>query len=252
MRPVRSMIEFKQIIGRGTRLYDGKDYFTIYDFVKAYEHFNDPEWDGEPLEPEPVTPRPPRGGEDDPPSQSGDPGDPLPPEPRPERITIRLADGKERAIQHMSVTSFWSPDGRPMSAAQFIEKLFGELPALFKDEDELRRIWGSPDTRKALLEGLAEKGFADEQLREISKIISAERSDVFDVLAYIAFAMPPISRHDRVESRKPKILSSYDDKLQLFLDYVLSQYVKEGVSELDQDKLPALLQLKYRGFRRRR
>ena len=52
MRPINSMIEFKQIIGRGTRLYDGKDYFTIYDFVKAHQHFNDPEWDGEPLEPE--------------------------------------------------------------------------------------------------------------------------------------------------------------------------------------------------------
>ena len=48
MRPINSMIEFKQIIGRGTRLYDGKDYFTIYDFVKAHHHFSDPEWDGEP------------------------------------------------------------------------------------------------------------------------------------------------------------------------------------------------------------
>ena len=57
MRPINSMIEFKQIIGRGTRLYDGKDYFTIYDFVKAHHHFNDPEWDGEPLEPEPKEPR---------------------------------------------------------------------------------------------------------------------------------------------------------------------------------------------------
>ena len=55
MRPINSMIEFKQIIGRGTRLYDGKDYFTIYDFVKAHHHFSDPEWDGEPIEPEPKT-----------------------------------------------------------------------------------------------------------------------------------------------------------------------------------------------------
>ena len=54
MRPINSMIEFKQIIGRGTRLYDGKDYFTIYDFVKAHHHFSDPEWDGEPIEPEPA------------------------------------------------------------------------------------------------------------------------------------------------------------------------------------------------------
>src|SRR5438874_10054014 len=51
MRPINSIIEFKQIIGRGTRLYDGKDYFTIYDFVRAHQHFADPEWDGEPLAP---------------------------------------------------------------------------------------------------------------------------------------------------------------------------------------------------------
>ena len=57
MRPINSMIEFKQIIGRGTRLYDGKDYFTIYDFVKAHHHFSDPEWDGEPIEPEAQRPK---------------------------------------------------------------------------------------------------------------------------------------------------------------------------------------------------
>src|SRR3984893_17077283 len=74
MRPVNSMIEFKQIIGRGTRLFDGKDYFTIYDFVKAHEHFNDPTWDGEPVEPEPKAPKSPR-----PPILPG-PG-PIPPEP---------------------------------------------------------------------------------------------------------------------------------------------------------------------------
>lgn len=242
MRPVNSMIEFKQIIGRGTRLYEGKDYFTIYDFVKAYEHFSDPEWDGEPLEPEPVKPRPPKGAPDEPPT-----GDP-PPEPRPprsERIEIRLADGKERQIQSMAVTSFWSPDGRPVSAAQFVEKLFGELPQLFKDEDELRRLWGAPDARRALLDGLAERGFGDEQLREMAKIISAERSDVFDVLAYIAFAMPPITRSERVEARRPKILSAYDVQLQTFLDFVLGQYVQEGVGELDNEKLPSLLELKY-------
>ena len=51
LRPVNSMIEFKQIIGRGTRLYEGKFYFTIYDFVKASDRFKDPEWDGEPEPP---------------------------------------------------------------------------------------------------------------------------------------------------------------------------------------------------------
>ena len=73
MRPVASMIEFKQIIGRGTRLYDGKDHFTIYDFVKAHHHFSDPEWDGEPLEPVEPEPRPPRTGDGAPDLLTGEP-----------------------------------------------------------------------------------------------------------------------------------------------------------------------------------
>lgn len=247
MRPINSMIEFKQIIGRGTRLYDGKDYFTIYDFVKAYEHFNDPEWDGEPLEPEgPKKPRPPRGGGEEWPAGGDDEGGEDDPPPRPRKITIKLADGKERTIQSIMSTMFYGPDGKPMSAAQFIERLFGELPSLFKDEDELRTLWSQPDTRKALLESLAEKGFGDEQLAEIRHMIDADKSDLYDVLGYIAFALSPITREERVTTRKAHILSQYDDKVQAFLDFVLAQYVQEGVSELDQSKLTHLLQLKYR------
>ena len=145
----------------------------------------------------------------------------------------------------MMSTSYWSPDGKPISANQMIEKLFGELPRYFKDEDELRRLWSKPDTRKALLEGLADKGFGGEQLGEISRMISAEKSDIFDVLAYIAFALAPITRSERVEARRGVIFSRYDSKLQVFLDFVLRQYVAQGVGELDQEKLGALLQLKY-------
>jgi type I restriction enzyme R subunit len=248
MRPVNSMIEFKQIIGRGTRLFDGKDYFTIYDFVRAYEHFNDPEWDGEPVEPVPARPR----GEGQGPTPTGDDeanGGPEGGEEEPvaqRKIKIKLADGKERTIQHMMATTFWSVDGRPMSAAEFITRLFGDLPELFKDEDELKALWCQPDTRKALLRSLAEKGYGDEQLNEIKRMINAEKSDVFDVLAYIAFALSPITRAERVDARKSEIFSHYDPKLQAFLDFVLSQYVKEGVGELDQAKLPKLLELKYR------
>ncbi len=241
MRPINTMIEFKQIIGRGTRLFDGKDYFTIYDFVKAYEHFNDPEWDGEPMEPAAATPRPhreERGGIED-----GGGGEYEPETPK--KIKIRLADGKERTIQNMMATSYWSPDGKPISANQMIEKLFGELPHFFKDEDELRRLWSKPDTRKALLQSLAERGFGQEQLSEISRMINAEKSDVFDVLAYIAFALAPITRSERVQARKGKIFTQYDGKLQAFLDFVLAQYINQGVAELDQEKLGHLLELKY-------
>jgi type I restriction enzyme R subunit len=242
-RVINSMTEFKQIIGRGTRLFDGKDYFTIYDFVKAYEHFNDPEWDGEPKElvkPAGREPHPkPEGMAED--------GDDFEHEPqqKPKKIKIKLADGKERSIQSMMATTFWSPDGRPISAAQFVEKLFGELPQFFKNEDELRRIWSKPDTRKVLLASLAERGFAGEQLAEISRMINAEKSDLFDVLAYIAYALAPITRSERVEAHRADIFSRYDGKLQSFLDFVLGQYVIQGVGELDQEKLGALLQLKY-------
>jgi type I restriction enzyme R subunit len=241
------MIEFKQIIGRGTRLFDGKDYFTIYDFVKAYEHFNDPEWDGEPADPVISTPRP-GGSEIGEPSGDDKGEEPVggdDPPPRTQKIKIKLADGKERTIQHIMATTFWSPDGKPMSAADFVCRLFGELPALFKDEGELRALWGQPDTRRALLESLAEKGFGGEQLREIERMIDAEKSDLYDVLAYIAFALSPITRQERADARKVSIFSHYDLTIQTFLDFVLFQYVKEGVGELDQAKLPHLLELKY-------
>jgi type I restriction enzyme R subunit len=247
MRPVNSMIEFKQIIGRGTRLFDGKDYFTIYDFVKAYEHFSDPEWDGEPADPVPPAPKPdggpkPEGGDDGGPDDGGD--DP----PRRQKVKIKLADGKERTLQHMTATTFWSPDGRPMSAAEFVERLFGDLPALFKDEDELRTLWSQPDTRTALLDGLAEKGYGRDQLREIERMIDAEDSDLYDVLAYIAFALAPLTRRQRADASQPFIAAQYEPKLQVFLDFVLAQYVKEGAGELDRTNLPRLLELKYRAI----
>lgn len=262
MRPINSMIEFKQIIGRGTRLYDGKDYFTIYDFVRAYRHFSDPEWDGEPLEPEPcskcgsypcqcVQPVP------QPCSVCGKAPCECPKEPcavcgqhpcvcrRNTKAKVRLADGKDRAIQHMVSTTFWHPDGTPMSAQQFMELLFGKLPEFFKNEAELRALWSVPDTRKKLLNGLAEKGFGHEQLAEMQKIIDAEKSDIYDVLAYVAYALPPLTRGERAARAKSTIEAKFNSKQQAFLDFVLAHYVGVGVGELDKEKLTPLLRLKY-------
>ena len=261
MRPINTMIEFKQIIGRGTRLYDGKDYFTIYDFVKAHHHFSDPEWDGEPLDPETC----PKCGARPcvcvvpPPKQPCPVCDQspcvCPPELCPKcgqrpcvckkKAKVKLADGKERTIQHMMCTTFWHPDGTPMSAQQFMEMLFGKLPDFFKNEDELRAIWSAPDTRKKLLQGLAEKGFGHEQLVEMQKVIDAEKSDLFDVLAHVAYALPPLTREERAAKAKVVISSHFNTKQQVFLDFVLSHYVSVGVDELDQEKLTPLLRLKY-------
>jgi type I restriction enzyme R subunit len=244
LRPVNSMIEFKQIIGRGTRLYEGKDYFTIYDFVKAHQHFNDPEWDGEPVEPEPGRVSPGRRALDyeHEPSPFEGVKDSV---RRPTRIKVKLADGKERTIDSMVATTFWSADGKPMSAVQFLESLFGTLPELFKSEDELRALWSSPDTRKALLDQLAEKGFGREPLTAMQKIISAENSDIYDVLAFVAFASAPVAREARAAKAGKEIQADLSDKQRAFIAFVLEHYVKEGVEQLDVEKLAPLLQLKY-------
>jgi type I restriction enzyme R subunit len=245
MRPVASMIEFKQIIGRGTRLYDGKDHFTIYDFVKAHHHFSDPEWDGEPLEPAESGVHPLRTGDGANELLTGETPPPSLDNPPLAKIMVKLADGKARKIQHMAATTFWSADGRPMSAAQFLEAMYGALPEFFKDEDQLRQIWSSPETRKSLLAGLADKGFGRELLAEMQKIIEAEKSDLFDVLAYVAFALPTETRAERADNAKAQTHQSYNDKQQAFLDFVLGHYVNQGVDELDAEKLTPLLRLRY-------
>ncbi len=160
---------------------------------------------------------------------------------------MKLADGKERTIQHMMCTSFWHPDGTPMSAQQFMEALFGKLPDFFKDEEELRELWSAPSTRKQLLQGLAEKGFGHEQLTEMQKIIAAEKSDLFDVLAYVAWMMPTLTREERADRARVFIVREFTAKQQAFLDFVLGHYVGVGVDELDQEKLTPLLKLRYGG-----
>ena len=259
MRPVNSMIEFKQIIGRGTRLYDGKDYFTIYDFVKAHLRFLDEDWDGPPEQDEPCPKcgkypcvcekTPPKACEVCGQSPCECPCATCGKRPceceRRKKVKVKLADGKARNIQSMMVTSFWHPDGTPMSSQQFMEVLFGKLPDFFQSEEELRKLWSAPDTRAKLLAGLTEKGFGHDQLAEMQKVIDAEKSDIFDVLAYVRYNTPTVTRKERADHARVHINSHFNAKQQAFLDFVLSHYVSVGVEELEQAKLTPLLRLKY-------
>ena len=239
LRPVNSIIEFKQIIGRGTRLFDGKEYFTIYDFVDAYHHFADPEWDGEPIDE--TTDKEPR--------EPKEPKEPKETPPPKKKLKIKLADGKEREIQHMISTSFWGADGRPISADEFLQNLFGALPEFFKSEDELRKIWSHPLTRKTLLNKLADAEYARDELATMQKMIDAEKSDLFDVLEYVAFAVKPITREARVAGAQSNIFAMLNNKQKEFLEFVLSKYIETGVEELDEEKLPDLLTLKYHAIK---
>ena len=245
LRPVNSMVEFKQIIGRGTRLFEGKEFFTIYDYVGAYEHFIDPEWDGPPEEPDPKPepkpyPAPPTSPGPSEPPGGGDGYKP--------RLKIKLRDGKEREIQHMMATSFWSADGRIISAEEFLHNLYGTLPDFFQSEDELRAIWSNPLTRKTLLTNLADAGYGNDELSSLQRLVQAENSDLFDVLEYISFARKPISRADRVAGAETTIFALLSPRQKEFLEFVLDKYVESGVSELDQEKLPTLLELKYQSI----
>jgi len=264
LRPVNSIVEFKQIVGRGTRLFDGKEFFTIYDYVDAYHHFLDPEWDGEPLEEEPCIKcgKNPCECEYVPPAPCPKCGqrpcicvvEPPPPCYKcgqypcvcSRKAKVRLARGKEREIKHMVSTSFWSADGRPISAEEFLSSLFGELPKLFKDEEELRTIWSNPLTRKILLNKLDEAGFPASELRILQKLVDMENSDLYDVLEYVFNGdYVALTREARARAAEATIFALLNEKQKEFISFVLSKYIESGVDELDQDKLPILLTNKY-------
>jgi len=267
LRPINSMIEFKQIIGRGTRLFDGKEFFTIYDFVDAYHHFNDPEWDGEPIAEEicdkcgqspcvckKISPKPCLVCGQRPCICIKEPPPPCykcgqSPCVCNKKVKVKLKDGKEREIQHMISSSFWSADGKPISAEEFLQNLFGSLPDFFKSEAELRTIWGNPLTRKTLLEKLDQAGYGKDDLITLQQLIDAEKSDLFDVLEYVFNSnIKPITREQRVAAAQATIFALLNDKQKAFIEFVLTKYIETGVEELDQEKLPVLLTSKYQSF----
>ncbi len=145
----------------------------------------------------------------------------------PKTISLLSAlNGKKYSyILDKPAMSFWHPDGTPMSSPQFLALLYGKLPDFFQSEAELRNLWSAPDTRAKLLERLAESGFGHDQLAEMQKIIEAEKSDLFDVLAYVAYKRAPLTRETRASQARVYINSEFHAKQRAFLDFVLSHYV---------------------------
>ena len=266
------MIEFKQIIGRGTRLFDDKYYFTIYDFVQAYDKFADPEWDGDPI-PEvcktcqkyPCECEPEFDGEpeddDSKVNKCKDCGnDPCTCKKeecpkchqtpcictKKNMIEIKLKNGNVLEFNHTVKVSFWSKIGKPLSVKEFIESLYGELPELFKDENKLRKIWSMPKTRQAFLKELEQAGFSLELLNNLRRIIDAEKSDLFDVLEYLFNSEHiPIARSQRVQIARSPIFAFLNDQQKEFISFVLQKYISHGISELDIGNLIYLLKSKY-------
>lgn len=259
MRPVDNMIEFKQIVGRGTRTFEGKDYFTIYDFVNIFDHFSDPEWDGEPIDPDVCgkcgaypcecekTPKlckkcgeRPCICEKEPCAECGEI-----PCKCVKTVKITLGQGKTRQLKHMTETSFWDADGQPVTAEMFIQQLFGKLPEFYSSEQELRDIWSDPTTRKGLLERLDEAGYSIESLKTLRDLVADPKSDLFDVLEYVSFEVSPITRAERVKAAESQIFENLSQEQREFVEFVLSHYIEDGEEILNQEVLPDLLKLKY-------
>ena len=253
LRPVNNMIEFKQIIGRGTRLFEGKGYFTILDFVGAYALFEDDEWDGTPLEPpeKPERPSKPAEGPDEPTSTGGDGSeDDTEGDEKPEKIRIRLSDGKVREIQYTTATLFYL-HGKPVSAAEYIKYLYDDvnLPTLLGSEDELRATWSNPVTRDELLRRLADAGCSRADLGVLQTLINAEDCDLFDVLEYIAYTKPTLKREQRAQHANTNIQGFLNSEQREFVSYVLRSYVKAGVDELSYQRLTPALNALYGNIR---
>ena len=128
-----------------------------------------------------------------------------------------------------------------------MQRLFDtlKLPELLESEEKLRELWSNPVTRRDLLQKLEKEGCHKDDLIKLQELINAENSDLFDVLEYIAYAKPPVSRAARVATNKDNIYNLLNAEQKEFVAYVLRNYVDVGVDELDIGKLSTVLVAKY-------
>lgn len=259
MRPIQNMVEFKQIIGRGTRLFDGKCYFTIYDFVGASDMFKDPEWDGDPYCPacgnypctckKKTTPyREPEGGE-------GEINEPTPcfvcgnlpctcDGGNSKLIEVKLSSGRKLSLETKWEQKIFFGD-EVISLQEYIEKLFGRIPEFFSGCDDLRKKWANPESREELLATLDEAGFAEEKLVLLKNMLKMQKCDLLDVLEYIAYNSTPMERAKRVEIVKKQYVDKLNREQREFDNLILQYYVTNGFRELGIDKLKTFITIKF-------
>lgn len=126
-----------------------------------------------------------------------------------------------------------------------MERLFGDLTGLITDEDHLRTVWSDPDSRETFLQQLSDRGYDEDRLNDIRRLVDAPDSDLFDVLGYVLFTSAPKTRHDRASVVKGDNLTSAQDDLKDLLISILDAYEKNGESELATKKLTQFLTAQY-------
>lgn len=244
LRNIGSMVEFKQIIGRWTRLFEWKDFFTILDFTWATNKFYDEAWDGDAVEIEDTKAE---WWEEKPNKPERKPKDETTEDqflPK-ERLEIRLADDRILKIVNVE-TRYIDENWKPVSATDFLQKLIWQLPDLYQNEEQLRTLRANPETREKLLEKLASMWIDSEQLESLKKMFEADDSDIFDILAHISFNSDIKKRVQRVAYVKSTkiVFDHYENlKAQEFLNFVLEQYAEHWIFELQRNNLGKLISL---------
>jgi len=250
-RAVGSMTEFKQIVGRGTRVHEDtkKFYFTLMDFRGATNHFADPDFDGEPVqiyEPgagDPITPPDDAMTADDDADairreidEGGVIYDPTPPD-----ITIPHGEGKARKIYVDGVgvaviaerVEYYDENGKLIteSLRDFTKKA---LRKRFASLDEFLRRWKATDRKQAIIDELAAEGLLlDPIADEVGKDL-----DPFDLICHVAFDRPPLTRRERVENvRKRDVFTKYGPQARAVLEALLQKYQDDGVTNLDDPRI---------------
>ena len=265
-RPVNNIVEFKQIMGRGTRLFDGKFFFTLYDYVGASRNFQDPEWDGDPFCPvcgnypcscNKPQPKPcPKCGKipcECPP--------PPPPEPCPvcghlpctceggggipkKTVVVKLSP-----LRSLTLHTQWEErvqfGDELITIEDYIKRLFGELPKFLAGADDLRERWSKPETRQQLLDLLEQSGFQEDKLELMRSFLQMEKCDLLDVLSYLAYNTTPLDRQRRADILRAEMKKTATKSQQDFADFIMQTYVRNGFKELGMDKLPVLIDMKY-------
>ncbi|MDR2869914.1 MAG: hypothetical protein LBV04_05660, partial [Deferribacteraceae bacterium] len=218
---INSMTEFKQIIGRGTRLRPeyGKEYFTIMDFRDACRLFADPDFDGAPIPPDdPSVPEPPQ------------PVSPKLPEPPSEAKNVYRVNDVEVSILNERV-QYYDTDGKLIteSVTDYSKKnILGEYATL----DDFLRAWSSSERKQAIIDELKDRGVLLDALREAA---GSRDLDDFDLICHIAFDKKPLTKAERASNvRKRDYLSQYEGVAREVLSALLDKYALNGIMDLEK------------------
>ncbi len=241
-RNIWSIVEYKQIIGRGTRVFDGKDFFTVYDFRWATTKFVDEIWDWLPEEDFEKEEKILENKNKEENFEDFLPKDEEIKEKN-EKIFVKLADNREVKIINIETRYLDPTTGKHLSSEDFIKKILGELPKLYQSEHDLRLAWVNPETREKFLKNLEYIWLDAEQIENLKKVFEAEKSDIFDILAYISYGNEIKNRTERSKIAK-SILEKYKNpKAKDFLQFLLELYEREWIMNFKKDGLSSKIEL---------